>query len=252
MEIKRINIIGAGNVANYLVHSLQSKIKVLTIYSKHLSHARELADKISAKAVDNLDQLAQDVDLNVVCVKDDAIQDIIYKLPKSVAAVHTSGALALNVFTDFEKYGILYPLQTISKARVNELAEVPFLIESNDSDFEKDLLQFCKLCSEHSLIVTSENRLKIHLAAVFANNFANYFLSKAKDVLDRADIDFKILQPLMNETIHKAFEINPRESQTGPAKRGDEKTLKLHESLIEDKELRDVYTIISSLIKKEV
>ncbi len=252
MEIKSINIIGAGNVAFYLVHKLSPQICVRTVYSRDVSHALILAQKASAQAVDRISELSLEVDLNIICVKDDAIKAIVEQLPKSITTIHTSGAIDISMLSKFEKSGIIYPLQSISKERIASLGAVPFLIEASSASFEKELLEFVqKYFSTNSIMADSRTRLRIHLAAVFANNFTNYLLIQSKDILDKAGVDFKILEPLMIETIHKAFTGTPLNSQTGPAIRHDHETVKSHLALIEDEKVKALYAMITELIQRE-
>ncbi len=58
-----------------------------------------------------------------------------------------------------------------------------------------------------------------------------------------------ILYPLIDETLRKAKELGSEKAQTGPAKRGDQKTVSLHENLIQDPALRELYHLISEDIK---
>lgn len=48
-------------------------------------------------------------------------------------------------------------------------------------------------------------RAVLHVAAVFANNFANHCFSIAEKILDEADLPFEMLHPLMEETLAKAL-----------------------------------------------
>ena len=74
-------------------------------------------------------------------------------------------------------------------------------------------------------------------------------LLKAKDYLDSQNLDFKNLLPIIEETAVRLKQNNPRNVQTGPAKRGDDKIISKHISqLTEDS--KTVYTVLSSSIKK--
>jgi len=58
-----------------------------------------------------------------------------------------------------------------------------------------------------------------------------------------------LLQPLMEETIRKAFELSPALSQTGPAIRRDLPVLESHAKMLADMpELQKVYSMFSNLI----
>ncbi len=97
--------------------------------------------------------------------------------------------------------------------------------------------------------VSSEKRLKIHLAAVFASNFSNYLYGVADGLLSGTGLSLKNLEHLMLETVQKAVSMPPKQAQTGPAIRNDQEVLRKHERLLEDSpELHRLYQQISELI----
>jgi predicted short-subunit dehydrogenase-like oxidoreductase (DUF2520 family) len=100
--------------------------------------------------------------------------------------------------------------------------------------------------------MNSEKRRKLHLAAVFACNFSNYMYDLAFDIVMSAGIDFEILQPLIAETANKITTMTPKEAQTGPAVRFDEKIIHKHLSLLNrKKDVREIYRILSKSIFKK-
>ncbi len=142
--IRKINIIGSGNVATILGQALSSKVEVCTVYSKQIENALNLAEKIKSVGVDRLDKLSLNVDLNIILLKDDVIAEVAQQLPKNIPIVHTSGSIPIDVFDQFKNYGILYPLQTFSKDSNLNIEEVPFLIEGDSSYSEDMIMNFCK------------------------------------------------------------------------------------------------------------
>ena len=50
--------------------------------------------------------------------------------------------------------------------------------------------------------------------------------------------------------MEKIHHLEPKLAQTGPAVRGDERVLKLHEDLITDKEHLKIYQLMNESIKK--
>ncbi|PIL59990.1 F420-dependent NADP oxidoreductase, partial [Acinetobacter baumannii] len=100
---------------------------------------------------------------------------------------------------------------------------------------------------------TSKQRLTLHLAAVFACNFSNYCFDMAKQVVDAEQVDFGLLYPLILETAKKATENDPKQMQTGPAMRGDQNILAMHQSLLAQAnrdDLKQVYQLLSDGIVK--
>ena len=63
-------------------------------------------------------------------------------------------------------------------------------------------------------------------------------------------IDFKILQPLIDETTARLQTGQPKDYQTGPARRGDQKTIEKHLSITEPP-LTELYTLLTKTIKKQ-
>ena len=94
------------------------------------------------------------------------------------------------------------------------------------------------------------SRAKIHLAAVFACNFSNHMYHIASSILEDVGLSFKEIQGLVEETLTKALDLGPKLAQTGPAKRSDVSTLALHEDLIEDERIKDIYRLISQNIQQ--
>ena len=72
----------------------------------------------------------------------------------------------------------------------------------------------------------------LHLAAVFVNNFTNHMLVQGREIALKAGFSFEILSPLIQETIAKALELGPENSQTGPAVRNDKNTIEKHLELL--------------------
>lgn len=100
---------------------------------------------------------------------------------------------------------------------------------------------------------TSAQRLSLHLAAVYACNFANYCYDMAKQVVDAQQVDFSLLYPLILETAQKATAADPKAMQTGPAMRGDKNIIAMHAEMLEQSQRQDlkaVYALLSEQILK--
>jgi predicted short-subunit dehydrogenase-like oxidoreductase (DUF2520 family) len=247
--IKSVNIIGSGNVATHLGKNLCGQIDVKTVYSHSIINANILAEEVNSIPVNQISDLSIDVDLNIICLKDDIINQIIHKLPKEIPTVHTSGSIGIDVIKSFEKYGILYPLQTFSKHSDLLMSEIPFLIEGNSNAFTNELKTFCENnLSAHTQITDSKTRQQIHLSAVLSNNFITALLRESEIILNQNNLDLSLLNPLLFETLKKSFDSSPKESQTGPAKRLDYKVINSQLQLIESEKIKQIYQLLSELI----
>lgn len=248
----KISFIGSGRVATQLANCFfKLGHSICQIYSPH--HAERLAKQVNAQAVQYLDGLECDVDLIIVAVKDEAIADLMNKATQwtiQPLIVHTSGST--EMYTDYKHSGVFYPLQTFSFESQINWKDVPLLIEAQQ---EKDLTllkQLAEQISERVYCYNSQQRLSLHLAAVFACNFSNYCYDVAEQLLTQAGVNFELLHPLMLETAKKATQFKPHDVQTGPAKRGDEKILQMHQQLLQtlnQHELAHLYQLLSTQIK---
>ena len=106
-----------------------------------------------------------------------------------------------------------------------------------------------KAISNNVKKIDSEERKALHVAAVFASNFTNHMLTLSKEILQKNDLSFDLLKPLITETINKSLTIGPENAQTGPAVRSDLEILDHHmEFLQEDPKLAEIYQLISQAI----
>lgn len=251
--IKKITIIGAGNVATHLAKSFYDNgFEIVQIYSRNIENATVLANQVAAKAINALSLLNNQTDFYLVSIKDDAIVQVLKSVPfKDKLIAHTSGSIPMDVLKEnnFKQFGIFYPLQTFSKDKTVHLNEVPFCIEGNNKDTDKLLSEIALKLSENVHFINSDQRKKLHVAAVFACNFSNYMYTIANDITSKNDIDFDILKPLILETANKIINNPPTSMQTGPAKRNDDEVIKNHlEMLSDNADYQQIYTLITKSI----
>jgi len=248
--MKNIILLGSGNVATHLGIALKnSNYNIVQVYSKSIENAKLLAKKLDANFTNDLTKLKSS-DLIIISINDDAILSVLSQI-KNTAIVHTSGSIGLNIFKGkFSNYGVFYPLQTFSKGVDLNVSEIPFCIEGNSLEFEKQLIEISKALSNNVVKMNSQQRKQLHIAAVFACNFSNHMYSIADDLLAKKDIDFKILLPLIRKTITNLKSNKPKEVQTGPAKRKDTVIIQEHITTIKEKEIKELYQKITANIIK--
>ena len=75
--------------------------------------------------------------------------------------------------------------------------------------------------SKNVINLDSESRRNLHIAAVFACNFSNHMYTISEKILSESDLDFRLLLPLIDQTVMKLKDNKPSDTQTGPAKRND-------------------------------
>lgn len=253
----RISFIGAGRVAHHLAHAFKAQHQIINIYSRSFEKADFLAQKVGAKACAQINELDNDIDLVVIAVSDQAIANVINEISihySNALIVHTSGSTHVQVLAEkHARSGVFYPLQTFSLERDIDWLNTPLFVEAF---FEEDLKVLSNLANELSQRVyeyDSTQRLSLHLAAVFACNFSNYCYDIAKQIVDEKHVDFSLLYPLILETAQKATLNDPKAIQTGPAMRGDQNILNMHQHMLNQQnrnDLSDVYALLSDQILK--
>ena len=233
-SINSVTIIGKnGNVSWHLQNALSTLSISHTIIS-----SKEALKRIELNS-----------NLIIIAVADSAVEKVAKKIKsKNSILVHTSGSLDMNILKSYaENYGVIYPLQTLSKEKKIKFSDIPLCIEGNSDETIKPLIKLSKKLSKKVYIISSNKRLKLHLAAVFCSNFTNHLIGIAKEILEKEDISSDILYPLIRETIEKAKQNNPFYVQTGPAVREDYHIMQTHIEML-SKDEREVYEVISSKI----
>ena len=251
----RISFMGAGRVAHHLAHVLSQHHQIVQIYSRTLATAQTLAIQVNATATMNIAELNPEIDLVIIAVSDQAIASVIsnvhQQLPK-VLIVHTSGSTDIEVLAQIHaRAGVFYPLQTFSLDRDIPWLDTPIFVEAKSEDDLVLLAEFANQLSTRVYSYTSAQRLSLHLAAVFACNFTNYCYDMAKQIVDSQHVDFSLLYPLILETANKVLNNDPKQMQTGPAMRGDQNILKMHEQMLQKaqrEDLKNIYQLMSQQI----
>lgn len=255
MMNKKIILIGAGNVAHHLAPALlQAGINLCQIYSRTLESARELGKKTGITYTSDIFAVYPDGDVYIFCVSDDSLLSVFksLRINEDALVIHTSGSVPLDIFKPYcLNYGVLYPLQTFSKTRNLDFGEIPLCVEASNKEVLKTLNQIAAKLSSKVYEISSEKRKELHLAAVFANNFTNHLYHIAAKLLEKEELDFHLLRPLIFETAHKVMQMIPENAQTGPARRGDSSILNLHKNMLkEDRNIQTLYALLSQSIQE--
>ena len=245
----KIVIIGSGNVAYHLAKAFtQNNIEVSQIFGRNEVELNKISEELNIPY--STKELA-DADLYLISVSDSAVEQVsdLIKTEKALVA-HTSGSLPIETLNGDYRKASFYPLQTFSKTKNLDYSKIPFFIEAENQIDEKSLFELASLISDNVETSDYEKRKYIHLTAVFACNFVNHLFARAKEISDSQDLDFNYFIPLIDETVEKIHHLEPKSAQTGPAVRGDERVLKLHEDLITDEEHLKIYQLMNESIQK--
>ena len=250
-EIKSVAIIGVGRVANHIARILYSEgIEISGVYGRKTDLAKALAKKVKARIIEDVSKPIR-ADLILLTISDDAIDEVGKQLSKSNKGIvaHTSGAVPLSELPDKLRRGVFYPLQSFSIDKKIVWENVPFCIEAENDEDLNALGALAERISTKVYVLSSAQRKILHLAAVFANNFANLMFEFSDELLENAEIDRRILHPLILETANKILMQKASESQTGPASRGDIDTIRMHREILGEGNIyRTVYDLLTTEI----
>lgn len=241
-------IIGSGNVAYHLAKAfVLNAIPVAQIFGRNEEQLKSISEELR---IPFSTKKLNEADVYIICVSDQSIEEVSRLITeKNCLVVHTSGSLPIDILAGEYRKSSLYPLQTFSKSKTLDYNQIPFFIEAENREDMKTLSDIASAISRNVMESTYEKRKYIHLTAVFACNFVNHLFSRAKEISDAQEIPFDYFLPLIDETVQKIHEIEPKSAQTGPAVRNDKRILELHEQLLKDESL-DIYKTMNHSIQK--
>lgn len=251
----KIVILGSGNVAAVLGRKLvNAGHEIAQIYGRNAAAASELAYEWNSESANYTSLIYKEADVYLIAVADSAIRSLAADLHlKGKIVAHTAAAVPMEVLKGVtENYGVFYPLQSMRKQQKG-LPGLTIYIEAANAHTQKVLNQLAASITEtpaHNAGI--DKRCKLHVAAVFANNFTNYLFALAESFCKKEGIDFKELLPLIQNTVDRMAAESPAEMQTGPAIRRDFETLARHKDILKAHPRHlEVYEFLTeSLIKQ--
>ncbi|MBX2890500.1 MAG: DUF2520 domain-containing protein [Saprospiraceae bacterium] len=254
----KIVIVGTGRIAWHLGRRLKAKgLPIAQVVSRTAEHAQALADTLHARWTNEWADVLPDADWLLIAVRDDAIAEVGAALAPhapDALATHTSGATPGAVLQPhFRRFGVFYPLQSFSYEHSPVWSKIPFCVDAPTNEDVLFLKKIAKTIGNLVYRVDDGQRAFLHVAAVFANNFANHCFTIAEKILEEKDLPFEMLHPLMEETLAKALRDSPARMQTGPAVRGDADTVQRHLALLRSHpEWQELYQKLTMDINPEL
>ena len=248
----RVCIVGTGAVGTALAGAFAAlDYPIEGIFSRELGHARQLATKTGAAGAFVLeDPVPCTSEMVFLCVPDDAIEPTARLLRDKAewhgkVAAHTSGAQTADALKPLGEAGAslmsFHPVQTFpppsqstgtKKGRPDSLFSDIFIGLEGDEQAIHLGKRIVRDFGARSLVLTPSLKPRYHLAASIASNFQVTIMTLACDVLESIGMErheaIALLRPLVTQTCTNVTSSLPEQVLTGPAARGDEKTLKMH------------------------
>lgn len=249
-----IVIIGSGNVAAVLGRKFKAAgHTILQVYARNASAASELAYEWDTESANYKSLLNKNADVYIVAISDNAIYDAVDDLNlKGKVVAHTAASVPKEVLKDITThYGVFYPLQSLRKD-MKGLPEIPIYFDGSDDKTKRVLEKLAhSIAKENVVEAGNDERLKLHVAAVFVSNFVNHLYALANEYCRKEGLDFKQLWPLIEETASRIKDISPKNAQTGPALRHDSDTIHKHLELLKDHpQMKNLYVLLTESIQQ--
>lgn len=247
-------MIGAGNVAHALGRTLKKAgHTIVSVWNRDPAKAVLLARELSARAVEEPEQLPDEADLYVLSVSDHAIADMLPKLSiKKGVLIHNAGTVGIGILARSAKqYGVLWPMKML-RSSMATLGDCTMVVDGSDDATRELLLQLAEQLGGRVTIADDITRQKMHLIAAIGSNFTNHMYHLAADYCKETGIDFSLFYPLIASTAVQIQTAYPGDVQAGPAFRGDEGTLERHRALLGDNTaLLHLYDEVTASIRKK-
>jgi predicted short-subunit dehydrogenase-like oxidoreductase (DUF2520 family) len=248
----KVVMIGSGNVATIFSRLIkQSGHNILQVISQQLPNAKTLATELNCDFVDNYAAINTTADIYIIAINDDSLTKLNREFNVGdKLVVHTAAAVSKNILQNIStNYGVLYPLQSLRK-EMHYVIDIPLLIDGNSERSIRSIQDFALTISPIVSQADDDQRLKLHIAATIANNFTNHLFSLTETFCKNENIDFKLLLPIINETVRRLDSYSPSDIQTGPAARNDISTIDKHLAVLANyPKLKKLYQLITESIR---
>ena len=251
-------IIGMGNVGQHLANKfIKENISPIQCYNRSTLPDSALRNQPWGKLLTyDWENLDGDAELVILSVSDDVIPTISKNLPKQLKekalVVHTSGINGRNhLCNQIKRKGIFYPLNSFTIGASVKWCETPIFITAEDKDVRL-LKRLAGKISNSIYEVDEDQKSILHACAVMVNNFPNALFSMAEKIMLDHRMSLNPLLPLIKTTVEKIQTDHPKNVQTGPAIRSDQKTINRHLEILKDyPEEKEIYKRITHYINPE-
>lgn len=229
------SILGTGNMAGFLLRRLSGcGHSCAGIWGRNRDKALALALAWNVPVYGELAAVNDGPDICFLALSDDALEEVAAQLSfRSTLLVHLSGTAGLGLLERGAAHcGALWPVFSILKNDPIAHNNFPVVWEGNGTTARRMLAALAVDIGNNGYEASTGQRRALHLAAVFANNFTNYLCGVAQDICGTEQLPTALLSPILQQTLERAQRLPARSVQTGPARRGDSKTLDAQRALL--------------------
>lgn len=246
----RIGFIGAGRVGFTLGRYLAEHGNCVTGYfSRNIDSARAAAEFTDTLCYENLSDIVKESDVLFLTVSDGAISEVYENLKqfdlRGKILCHTSGALSSSVFTDSEDTGVygysVHPIYAVSdKLTSYKNFHHAFITIEGHRKYIAALSDMFAKMGNCTAIISGDNKIKYHAAAVCASNLVCGIYGMAERLLQDCGFD----KVMANQALKGLFLDNAEavcrngavNALTGPVERNDSDTIRKHMEVLTGEE----------------
>lgn len=252
---RECTVIGPGAVGSALLCEIRDA--GYTVRSVVVKSERSICSEQGIERVVPFSELeANDLgDWIFLTTPDDRIEPVSARLAslsdvpwRKKSVTHLSGVAGSDALGLLRKRGArtasCHPLQTFVRSHRPMSFRKVHLTMEGDPTFLTDLRLFWEHLGAIPHEVTRDQKIRIHLSAVFLSNYLVSLASVAEDLFQEVipDADLSALSPLLKQTTSNLLDRGAAGSLTGPIERGDLETIRRHLDLMkEEPERRELY-----------
>ncbi|HJV19053.1 MAG TPA: DUF2520 domain-containing protein [Sediminibacterium sp.] len=248
-----VTLIGSGNLATVMGRVLHGHgLQIRQVYSPTLSNATLLANELGAEAINDIASLNANSAIYLLAVKDDALQAVAAKLKLfNSLVIHTAGSVSKDILRNAAtRYGVLWPVKMVRK-HMQTLTGATMVADGNTTEVTREIEELGKLFSSNIVCAGDHQRIQMHMLASLTANFSNHLYHLAAEICEKEQLSFSLFYDIITQSANSITTAHPRDTQAGPAFRGDESTIEKHLSLLKDyPETKHIYEMMTESIQK--
>jgi predicted short-subunit dehydrogenase-like oxidoreductase (DUF2520 family) len=244
-EIKKIAVIGAGNVGKTIANYLSNNNLLEWILARSdNSYSKLLRIVPDDKIIRDISDIDNFPDYTILAVSDNSINQISKNISiffsdlKGKYFSHCSGTLNKDELKPLEESGgiiaAIHPYQTFYNSSEETLKNIPWGIDCeviNESDFS----ELISILNGKPVILSDKAKKQkelYHISAIVASNYLNTLVALSSELLEEIDMEPEVfIKNIIDTTLdnnYKSLATKDELPLTGPIVRGDIEIIKRH------------------------
>ena len=247
------SVVGAGNLGASLIHALPGNC-----YELKYIYKKSKYPQFDWKIENDLEKIVSLSDVIFISVQESGIKDVVSEISTleditDKIFFHSSNSLTSDVLEPLrERGGIVAsfsPLQTFPgfEENIDLFKGVNFIYEG-DPEAVETAEKIAGDLNAYILKVDRKTKMFFHIGAVISSNFLNSLIRFSDlQIKKGGDYNYKILLPLVKQTLKNIESKGIDAALTGPVSRGESEIVSRHLDMLEGKE-KELYKLLNEFI----